>query len=161
MNDNEDNAIESGIALTNIEKSDSLSREIIHNDKGELDSIEKTGEEITEEIVDFDGLQLRDDFNEESMVDSPGKHDQFGESINFGESLDIIPTHMRTLDSTSMSNTQTTMVMEEDSEDDLRNMPNSGEFTRYSMLNSTLEWFKQYIFETPIKFKYNMHGVPL
>jgi len=68
--------------------------------------------------------------------------DNLGESINFTDSID--PSNFKTMDSTVMSNTMTTMVMDEDSEDDLQDMPyNKHPFSQYNMLNKSLEWFKK------------------
>lgn len=54
--------------------------------------------------------------------------DTLGESVNFESSID--PSNFKTIDSTVLTNTMTTMVMDEDSEDDMLNMPNPGQFSQ-------------------------------
>jgi len=80
-----------------------------------------------------DELQIREDILENDCY-SPVKNDNdnhmdtHGESLNFESSID--PSNFKTMDSTVFSNTMTTMVMDEDSEDDMLNMPNPGQFSQ-------------------------------
>lgn len=114
-----------------------------------LDKFSNNKESHESNINDHDDLQIREDFDED--VDSPIKNNANDENDNdiFCDTLEsttnLDPTKFQTMDSTYMSNTQTTMVMDEDSDDDMVGMPDIGQFSQYTQLNNTLEWFKKYV----------------